>query len=121
MIRFNEPDICIKTAPPVILYSTTADEAEAKRIGRALVGEKLAACVNIIQKMSSIYRWKGNVEEEDECILITKTTKDNADAAIELIRKLHSYELPCVVVIPIIGGLDEYLDWIIEETRDDMK
>ncbi|MDP6155327.1 MAG: divalent-cation tolerance protein CutA [Candidatus Thermoplasmatota archaeon] len=112
-----EPDLRQNAALTVILYSTTADEAEAKRIGGALVREKLAACVNILPKMRSIYRWKGNVEEADECVMIAKTTKDHADAATKLIRKLHSYELPCVIVISIIDGLDEYLEWIIEETR----
>jgi periplasmic divalent cation tolerance protein len=118
MIPCVEPDNDKQAAQTVVLYSTTSDEAEAKRIGRALVEEKLAACANIIPKMRSIYRWKGNIEEGDECILIAKTTKDNADDAILLIRKLHSYELPCVVVIPIIGGLDAYLQWINEGTRN---
>jgi len=114
-----ELDIGKKAVRTVILYSTTVDEAEAKLIGRALVEGKLAACVNILPKMRSIYRWKGNVEEEDECVLIAKTTKDNVDTATLLIRKLHSYELPCVVVIPMVAGLEAYLDWIIEETRHD--
>ena len=105
-----------KASETVIVYTTTADEAEAKRIGKALVDDKLVACVNIIPGIKSICRWDGNVAEANECIMLAKAPKNNVDNVITSIRKLHSYELPCVVVIPIIYGLEGFLDWIIAET-----
>ena len=100
-----------------LVYVTTSNEEEAKRIGSALVNKKLAACVNIVPGMRSIYRWQGKVNEDDECIMLVKVPRDNADAVIENIKEMHSYEVPCVVMIPIIHGLPEYLDWIMNETE----
>ena len=99
-----------------IVYSTVDNVQDAKKIARALLEEKLVACVNIIPEIESIYRWKGKIDEDRECIIIAKTTDENVKKTIRKIRELHTYELPDIVVLPIIGGLKEYLNYIEEET-----
>lgn len=100
----------------VVVYTTIDNIEDARRIGHTLVEEQLVACVNIIPKIESIYRWKGKIENDNECILILKTVDDNVKNTIHRIRELHSYELPDIIVLPIIGGLKEYLDYITNET-----
>ena len=99
-----------------LIYSTIGSEEEARKISRDLVSKKLVACVNIIPKIASIYRWQGQIEEDTETILIAKTTEKNIDRAVETIKSLHSYELPDIVVIPITTGLKTYLDYVKSET-----
>ena len=99
-----------------IIYSTTGSVEEARKIARILVEEKLVACVNIIPKIESIYRWQGNIEEDNECVLLAKTTDKNVDKAIQRIKTLHSYEVPDIVAIPVTHGFKEYLDWVEDET-----
>lgn len=100
----------------VIIYTTTKDVKEAKKIGKTLVDKKLAACINIIPKMSSVYRWKGAVEEAKESILLIKTTDNNIEKIKKSILKMHSYELPCVLVFPVESGSDRYLKYVVDET-----
>ena len=99
-----------------IVYSTIDNIQDAKRIANDLVENKLVACVNILPKIESIYRWKGKVEESKECVIIAKTVDKNVKSVISKIKELHPYELPDIVVIPIIGGLKEYLGYIASET-----
>ena len=99
-----------------IIYSTIDDLKDARRIASTLVEEQLVACVNIIPGVESIYRWKGKVENADEVVLIAKTSDEQVKKTIQRIQQLHSYELPDIIVIPIIGGLKEYLDYITNET-----
>lgn len=98
------------------IYITAEDEAEAKNIGRALVSEKLAACVNYFP-IQSVYRWKDKVEEAGEVALIAKTRAGLVDRVIERVRQLHSYAVPCVVSWVIEKGNPEYLEWIKESTE----
>ena len=99
-----------------VIYSTIGNIQDARRIGRTLVEEQLVACVNIIPKIESVYRWKGKVEDDEECIILAKTTDKNVKKAIKRIKVLHPYELPDIIVIPIIGGLKDYLNYITNET-----
>ena len=99
-----------------IIYSTTDTLDTARTIARSLVKEKLVACVHIIPKIESIYRWKGKIENEEEVVLIAKTVDNNVKKTIKRIKQLHKYELPDVIVLPIIGGLKDYLDYIANET-----
>lgn len=99
-----------------ILYSTTGTIEDARRIAHALLKDKLVACVNIIPKIESIYRWQGKIEESNECVLIAKTTERNVEKAIQKIRSLHPYETPDIIVFPPVGGLKEYLAYVEEET-----
>ena len=98
------------------IYITTKDEEEAKRIGKTLVEEKLAACINI-HPIKSIYRWGGKIEEEGETALLVKTKAELADEVIERVKELHSYEVPCIVSLPIEKGNPAYLEWIKESTK----
>lgn len=100
-----------------LIYSTTSSEEEAHKIARELVIKKLVACVNIIPKISSIYRWQGKIEEDSEALLIAKTTEKNVEQTITMIKLLHSYEIPDIVVLPVISGLKKYLDYIDRQTQ----
>jgi periplasmic divalent cation tolerance protein len=98
----------------VTLYAVFADMAEADRIGRQMVEEKLAACVNILQPCRSIYRWEGAVETAGEVPALFKTTLDGADRLIERITELHSYSVPALAVWPIAKLPTAYGDWVEE-------
>jgi len=102
-----------------LIYITTSGREEAKKIGSELVANKLCACVNIIDGMESMYWWKGNVEIDKECILIAKTTKQNVDELTETVKKLHSYEVPCVISIPFSDseGNSDYLNWLKDSIK----
>lgn len=99
-----------------VLYSTVDSVQEARKIATTLLEEELVACANIINNVESIYRWSGKIEEEKECVIIAKTTDKNVKKCIRKIRKLHTYDVPDIIVMPIIGGLKEYLDYITNET-----
>ena len=99
------------------IYSTTGSIEDANKIAHSLVEEKLVACVNIIPKIESVYRWQGKIEEDSECILIAKTTDKKVDKTIQRIKELHPYDLPDIIVLPIIGGLKEYLNYVKDETK----
>lgn len=101
----------------VSVYTLFADEAEAERIGRSLVEERLAACINIIPGVRSIYRWEGAVETASEAAAILKTTHERADALITRIVELHSYDVPCVVSWPIDKVTADYADWVEDSVR----
>jgi periplasmic divalent cation tolerance protein len=96
----------------VSVYAIFATAEEAERIGRAVVEERLAACINILGPVRSIYRWTGAVETADEVAAILKTTDVAADALITRIAGLHSYEVPCIVTWPIEKVLGSYADWV---------
>ncbi len=99
-----------------LLYCTCPDTETAQRIARTLVEQKLAACVNIVPGLRSIYRWKDAVQDEAECLLLIKTRDSRVTALSETIRLLHPYELPEVIAVPVVAGLAPYLDWIRDNT-----
>ena len=99
-----------------VVYTTIDNIQDARRIAQTIVEEQLVACVNIIPNVESIYRWKGDIENDTEIILIAKTVDDNVKKTIQRIKQLHPYELPDIIVLPIIGGIKEYLDYITNET-----
>ena len=101
----------------VSVYAVFANAEEAERIGRAVIEERLAACVNILGATRSIYRWKGAIETADEVAAIFKTTDDQASALLERVAALHSYEVPCVVCWPAEKALPAYLDWVADSVR----
>jgi|SRR5690242_8334338 periplasmic divalent cation tolerance protein len=98
----------------LLILTTTGSESEAKKIAEMLVERRLAACVNVIPRMHSVYRWKDKVESAEEFLLLIKTGKENESAVQAAIRELHSYDLPECISIPINGGSAEYLNWITE-------
>ncbi len=102
---------------PHLVYMTAGDENEARRIGHALIEARLAACVNVIPGMRSLYRWQGEVQDDREVVIIAKTRESLVDALIAKVKELHSYDCPCVVALPIHAGNPEFLDWIVAETE----
>ena len=101
----------------VIVLTSAPDDARAETWARTLVEERLAACVNIHGPMVSFYRWKGVIERDAERQVVIKTTRERVTALRARLRELHSYELPEFVVLTVDDGSDEYLNWVIEQTR----
>lgn len=96
----------------VSVYVVFADAEEAERVGRTVVGEELAACINILGPCRSVYRWQGTVETAEEVPAILKTHGRQADELINRIAELHSYDTPCIAVWPIEKVLGRYADWV---------
>lgn len=101
----------------VIVLTTFPVEANAEMLAEQLVGQKLAACVNILPPMRSVYRWKGATERADERQLLIKTTAACLPALEASLRALHPYDVPEFVVVPITNGSPPYLDWLSESTK----
>ena len=101
----------------VSVYCVFASAAEADRIGRAVVEEGLAACINVLGPCRSIYRWQGAIEAAEEVPAILKTTADTSDALMERIATLHSYDVPCIAVWPIEKLLLSYSEWVEQSVR----
>ena len=99
-----------------IVLVTCGSIAEARRIGRNVVEKKLAACANIVPSVESIYRWKGKVERAREVLVVIKTTANRLPALEREVKRLHSYEVPEFIVLPIIAGSRKYLDWLQQST-----
>ena len=97
----------------IFTYITCKNHSEAKKIGNALVKERLCACVNIFPEMNSIYWWKGKMEEANETVLVAKTTKSKFKKLSARAKELHSYECPCILQINITDGNKEYMNWLI--------
>ena len=93
-------------------YVTAADADEARRIGRALVEENLAACVNLLPGHTAIYRWKGELEEGAEGAFLAKTTAARFEALRARVRALHTYDLPCILAFPAAAGDEDFLEWV---------
>lgn len=100
-----------------VVYAIFADVDEAMRIGRTVVEERLAACINITAPCTSIYWWDGKVEQSDEAPAILKTTTDRADALIERLAELHSYEVPAIVAWPADHALPAFAEWVSSKLR----
>ncbi|HDH53181.1 MAG TPA: divalent-cation tolerance protein CutA [Nitrospirae bacterium] len=101
----------------IVTFITAPSEDEAARIARSLVETRLAACVNIIKNMRSIYTWQGNVEDDSEVLMIVKTRKSLFKTLSAKVRELHSYDVPEIIALPVIEGSEEYLKWLKESTE----
>ena len=100
----------------VSVYAVFANDEEAERVGRTVVEERLAACINILGPIRSIYRWKGSIESAAEVAVILKTTEATANALIARIAALHSYDVPCIVTWPVDKVLASYAEWVEDST-----
>ena len=100
----------------VIVYSTFPDASSATAVAEALVRAKLAACVNLSAPIASVYEWEGKLERTTEIAVLIKTRRALADQVIAAARPLHPYSLPCFVVLPVEGGLADYLAWVRAQT-----
>jgi len=96
----------------VVVFISASDEDEAAKIARALVGDRLAGCVNIIKNIRSIYTWQGQIEDEKEALMIVKTQKSLFDSLVKKVKELHSYTVPEIIALPIIEGYKDYLNWL---------
>jgi periplasmic divalent cation tolerance protein len=101
---------------PILVYATFPSREVAERIGGKLVEESLAACVNILPGMVSIYIWEGKRQQDEECAMIIKSRATLAAPIIRTVRSLHPYENPALVVLDIAGGAPPFLDWIMNQT-----
>jgi len=102
-----------------MVYLTAAHEEEAHCIAKVLVEERLAACVNILGRIESVYHWEGEVQFSAETVFLAKTTEACFDALAARVRELHSYTLPCIVALPLARGEPAFLGWIGEHVRPD--
>lgn len=100
-----------------VLFITTADTEEAKRIASTLLNQKKAACVNIVPKVSSLFWWQGKLDSGQESLLIVKTKTSLLSEVVTLVKQIHSYDVPEVIALPIVGGNQDYLDWIGKEVE----
>ena len=99
-----------------LVYITAPDKEEAEKIANSVISEQLAACANILGDVSSIFLWKGSIQNESEIALFLKTAVEKVPLLTKRVSELHSYEEPCIIALPIVGGSDQFLDWIKTET-----
>ena len=99
-----------------IVFVTAGNEEEAAKIGRTLVKERLGACANIVPRVRSIYRWKGEIYDEQECLIIIKTRTSLFPALEKRVKELHNYEVPEIISFPVARGLPQYIEWVLGET-----
>ncbi len=99
-----------------LVYVTAPNRDEALRIGRAIVTEALAACANVLDGMTSLYHWNGEIQTESEALLLLKTRSELTTLVVKRVQELHPYDVPAIIVLPIEGGSNLFLSWIGEET-----
>jgi periplasmic divalent cation tolerance protein len=100
----------------IVVFVTCGSEEEALKIAPSLVEERLAACVNLVSPVRSIYRWEGKIWDEKEWILFIKTQKERFEELERKVKSLHSYSVPEIIGLPIVEGSSSYLQWLLEET-----
>ncbi len=105
----------------VVVFITAGTGEEARKVGRVLIEHRAAACVNIASNITSIFRWQGKLETDQENLLIVKTRASKVKEIVRLVKEIHSYEVPEVIALPVIGGNREYLEWIGEEVEHEAK
>lgn len=101
----------------IAVFITTSNEDEAVKIARALVEARLAACVNIIKEIRSIYHWQGKIEDDREVLMIAKSQRKHFVAISKKVKEMHSYEVPEVIALPIVDGAEDYLKWLRKSTE----
>ena len=108
----------MKETSQVVVLITTATEEEAHRIAEMLLNQRKVACVNIVPRVDSLFRWQGKLDSAQESLLIIKTRASLLPEIIEMVKKAHSYELPEIIALPIVGGNEDYLKWIDSEVEE---
>jgi len=101
----------------IVVMTSCAGEAEAEKLARALVESRLAACVNLVRGARSIYRWKGEIESAEEVLLVIKTSRECFADLREAVEKLHPYEVPELIALPVVAGAESYLAWLDASLR----
>lgn len=103
----------------IVVLSTCASEEEAERLARSLVEQRMAACVNVIPRMRSFYRWQGKLDSAEEWLLLIKSSRDRFERLLAALEKAHSYEVPEVLALPVVDGAANYLSWLDTGLRDE--
>jgi periplasmic divalent cation tolerance protein len=101
----------------LVVLITAGSQEEADRIANALVAEMLAACVNVLPGVTSVYRWEGEVRRDQEWLLVAKSTRQVLDDLVRRVQAIHSYDLPEIIALPVVGGSEGYLRWIDDEVH----
>ncbi len=101
----------------IVVLVTTANKAEAEKIAQTLLEEKLIACANIIHPVASFFFWKGKADTAEECLMVIKSRLDLFSSLVQRLKELHSYEVPEVLALPIIGASNEYIGWMDEALK----
>ncbi len=101
----------------IVVFITAPGEEEASKIARSIVEIRLAACVNIVKNVRSIYRWQGNIQDDSEVLMVVKTRKELFSDLTAKVKELHSYSVPEIIALPIVDGSKDYLQWLAESTR----
>ena len=101
----------------IVLFITTATTNEAQRISKVLLEQKKVACVNIVPRVSSLFWWENKLDSAHESLLIVKPKASLLNEVVELVRKIHSYDIPEIIALPIVGGNQDYLEWIGKEVK----
>jgi len=99
-------------ADAIVVFMTAANGEEAARLAEMLVGSHLAACVQILPEMESVYRWQGKIERQAEILILAKTTRDKFEELEREVRALHSYDTPEIIAVPVVAGSVPYLEWL---------
>ena len=108
----------MKDTGKVVIFITTGTEQEARKIADQLLTKRKAACVNIVPKVASSFWWQGNIDSAQESLLIIKTRASLLQEVIDVVKGIHSYSVPEIIALPIIGGNEDYLKWIDDEVRE---
>ena len=108
----------MKDTGKIVIFVTTSSEEEARKISGLLLGQRKAACVNVVPKVDSSFWWQGKLDSAQESLLIIKTRASLLPEIIALVKEVHSYEVPEVIALPIIGGNQDYLKWLDDEVQD---
>ncbi len=95
-----------------LIYATFPSKGVALEVARACVQARVVACANVFEKVKSVYEWEGKLCEESECVAVMKTRRANTEAAIEKIKRLHPYECPCIIALPVLDGNPDFLRWL---------
>jgi len=101
----------------IVVLITAADKKEAKKIAGGLINQRLAACVNIVDKVNSLFWWRGKVDRAEEALLIVKSKRSAFKRIVQAVKRLHSYEVPEIIALPIIEGEKKYLEWLNDSVR----
>ena len=109
----------MKETGKIIVLVTTSSEEEAHKVAELLLGQRKAACVNIVPKVDSSFWWQGKLDSARESLVIIKTSASLLPEIIDLVKSVHSYEVPEIIALPIIGGNEDYLKWIDDEVKED--
>jgi len=107
----------LEESADIVLFITTADAEEARRIADVLLKERKAACVNIVPAVSSLFWWQDKVEKAEESLLMVKSRASVLNQIVKLVKQHHSYDVPEIIALPIIGGNPDYLEWIGKEVK----